>query len=80
MCLGIGLAECVCRDGDDEVRAHAHSDAYDPYQDDPDDTTPDEVGDEEDAVQQEKMAEAGHTRPDTIDWMRDGDTRHFYDE
>jgi len=43
-----------------------------------DDTTPHE--DEKAAIQQEMMAEAGHARPDSIDWMRDGDERHVYDD
>ncbi len=43
-----------------------------------DDTTPDE--DEEAALQQEMMAEAAHSRPDSIDFMRDGDMRHVYDD
>lgn len=31
-------------------------------------------------IQREMMVEAGQQRPDSIDWMRDGDTRHFYDD
>ncbi len=47
-------------------------------EDAPDDRTPDE--DEEVALQREMMVEAGHARLDSIDWARDGDTRHFYDD
>jgi len=39
----------------------------------------DEEDDEED-IQREMMEEAGRRRPDSIDWMRDGDTRHVYDD
>jgi len=31
-------------------------------------------------AQQEGMKEAGQRRPDAIDGMREGDTRHFYDD
>lgn len=58
--------------------AEAPDDDYGPRLDDPTDTTPDE--DEEAALQHEMMEEAGRRRPDRIDWMRDGDTRHFYDD
>ena len=83
MCLGLraySAADCYCQEGEEEAwaSAHASGDADDPYQNDPTDTTPDE--EEETALQQEMMVEAGHARPDSIDWMRDGDERHFYDD
>jgi len=56
----------------------AGADAREGEQHAADDTTPNE--DEKAAIQQEMMAEAGHARPDSIDWMRDSDTRHFYDD
>jgi 8-oxo-dGTP pyrophosphatase MutT (NUDIX family) len=62
----------------DDTRAMIQSDHYDPRQDDPTDTTPDE--DEEAALQREMMEEAGQRRPDGIDWMRDGDQRHYHDD
>jgi len=86
MCLG--QDDCYCRDGEadlpmeqnDDVsgndEADGHADGLLSLFDD--DTTPDE--DEEAALQREMIAEAGQARPDSIDWMRDGDTRHFYDE
>jgi hypothetical protein len=36
--------------------------------------------DDEEDIQREMMAEAGQQRPDSIDFMRDGDTRHFYND
>jgi len=41
---------------------------------------PHDEEDDEEGIQREMMEEAGRRRPDSIDWMRDGDTRHFYDE
>lgn len=58
----------------------APDDDYDPRLDDPTDTTPDEDADEEAALQQEMMEEASQRRPDAIDWMRDGDQQHYYDD
>jgi len=34
----------------------------------------------DDALAQEMMQEAGERRPDSIDFMRDGDTTHYYDD
>lgn len=83
MCLGIGHEECVCREAEQDARAlgQRHGGAYNPYRVDPNGTTSNEADEaDEAALDQEMMAEAKHARPDSIDWARDGDTRHWHDD